>query len=146
MPVNAGGILWLMPLLAAFSSWLLCEVQNRKNVLQHEQGKMNQYSTMLLSVGLSLYLGIFVPAGVVIYWIASNILAIVQLLILNRVIDPRKSVDYERLEESKKALEGLKSVGGERTREEKAREKADYKRFFSVANKHLVFYSEKSGF
>ena len=28
----------------------------------------------------------------------------------------------------------------------KKREKADYKRFFSVANKHLVFYSESSGF
>ena len=146
MPINAGGILWLMPLLAGLSSWLLCEIQNRKNVLQHEQGKGNQYGTMILSVGLSLYLGVFVPAGVVIYWITSNILAIVQLLILNRVIDPRKFVDYERLEESKKALEGLKSVGGERTREEKAREKADYKRFFSISNKHLVFYSEGSGF
>ena len=146
MPINAVGILWLMPLLAGLSSWLLCEIQNRKNVLQHEQGKGNQYGTMILSVGLSLYLGVFVPAGVVIYWITSNILAIVQLLILNRVIDPRKFVDYERLEESKKALEGLKSVGGERTREEKAREKADYKRFFSISNKHLVFYSEGSGF
>jgi len=146
MPINAGGILWLMPLLAGLSSYLLCEIQNRKNVLQHEQGKGNQYGTMILSVGLSLYLGVFVPAGVVIYWIMSNILAIVQLLILNRVIDPRKFVDYERLEESKKALEGLKSVGGERTREEKAREKADYKRFFSISNKHLVFYSEGSGF
>jgi len=146
MPINAGGILWLMPILAGLSSYLLCEIQNRKNVLQHEQGKGNQYGTMILSVGLSLYLGVFVPAGVVIYWIMSNVLAIVQLLILNRVIDPRKFVDYARLEESKKALEGLKSVGGERTREEKAREKADYKRFFSIANKHLVFYSEGSGF
>ena len=33
-----------------------------------------------------------------------------------------------------------------RSREEKRREKADYKRFFSVGNKHLVFYSEGSGF
>lgn len=146
MPVNAGGILWLMPLLAGFSSWLLCEMQNRKNVLQHEQGKGNQYGTMILSVGLSLYLGVFVPAGVVIYWIAGNLLAIVQLYALNFLIDPRKHVDYERLEESKRALQGLKNVGGERTREEKMREKADYKRFFSIANKHLVFYSEGSGF
>lgn len=30
--------------------------------------------------------------------------------------------------------------------EDKRREKEDYKRFFSIANKHLVFYSEKSGF
>ena len=26
------------------------------------------------------------------------------------------------------------------------RERADYKRFFSVANKHIVFYSEQNGF
>ena len=26
------------------------------------------------------------------------------------------------------------------------REKADYKKFFSIRNKHLVFYSERSGF
>ena len=31
-------------------------------------------------------------------------------------------------------------------REEIKREKADYKRFFSIVNKHLVFYSESSGF
>ena len=29
---------------------------------------------------------------------------------------------------------------------ESKREKADYKRFFSIVNKHLVFYSEGSGF
>ena len=32
------------------------------------------------------------------------------------------------------------------SKEDKQREKADYKRFFSIANKHLVFYSEKSGY
>ena len=48
--------------------------------------------------------------------------------------------------ESKKELEAMGKLGGKRSKEEKRREKEDYKRFFSVANKHLVFYSEKSGF
>lgn len=146
VPATAGGILWLMPLLAGCSAFLLCVAQNRSNVLQSEQGALNKYGTMALSVGISLYLGAFVPAGVAVYWIASNLLAIAQLYLLNRVIDPRKFVDYEALEESKRQLSALQSVGQKRSREEKAREKADYKRFFSIANKHLVFYSEGSGF
>jgi len=147
VPAVAGGLMWLMPLLAGLSAYLLCLVQNRFNVLQSEQGKVNKYGTMALSVGLSLYLGAFVPAGVVIYWIASNLLSILQLFLLNRFISPEKYVDYAALEESKRQLASLQSVGGQqRTREEKAREKADYKRFFSIANKHLVFYSEGSGF
>ena len=146
VPAQAGGVMWLMPLLAGFSAWLLCLAQNRKNVLQSEQGALNKYGTMALSVGLSLYLGAFVPAGVAVYWIASNLLAIVQLFALNRLIDPKKEVDYAALEESKRQLSALQNMGGKRTREQKAREKADYKRFFSIANKHLVFYSEGSGF
>lgn len=146
VPAQAGGWLWLMPLLAGLSATLLCLAQNHKNVLQSEQGALNRYGTMALSVGLSLYLGAFVPAGVAVYWIASNLLAIAQLYALNRLIDPKKQVDYAALEESKRQLAALQSVGGTRTREQKAREKADYKRFFSIANKHLVFYSEGSGF
>ena len=146
VPAVAGGILWIMPVIAGLAAYLLCVVQNRSNVLQSEQGKLNKYGTMALSVGLSLYLGAFVPAGVAVYWTASNLLAILQLYLLNHFISPKKYVDYEALEESKRQLASLQSMGGQRTREEKAREKADYKRFFSIANKHLVFYSEGSGF
>ena len=146
VPAVAGGALLVMPLLAGLSSYLLCVAQNRSNVLQSEQGKINKYGTMAFSVGLSLYLGAFVPAGVAIYWMASNLLSIVQLYLLNAVFSPRRYVDYERLEASKKALSELRSVGGKRSRAEIQRERADYKRFFSIANKHLVFYSEGSGF
>ena len=108
---------------------------------------------MILSVGLSLYLGWFVPAGVALYWIASNIFAIVQLYLLNWAINPKKYVDYEDLEESKKELAALEGIGGNSGKKKlfeknpyAKREKADYKRFFSVVNKHLVFYSENNGF
>lgn len=93
------------------------------------------------------------PAGVALYWIASNIFAIVQLYLLNWAINPKKYVDYEDLEESKKELAALEGIGvnsGKKKLFEKnpyaKREKADYKRFFSVVNKHLVFYSENNGF
>ncbi len=144
------GITIIVPIIAGASSWLLCFAQNTSNVLQAEQSRLNKYSTMALSVGLSLYLGFFVPAGIALYWVASNLFAIVQLYALNAVIPPKKYVDYKALEESRKELAALESLGDKRhlfrKSEKEKREKADYKRFFSIANKHLVFYAERSGF
>lgn len=144
LPVLAIGA----PLVAGLSAWLLCVCQNKSNVLQAEQGKFNQYGLMIISVGLSLYLGFFVPLGIALYWVFSNIFAILQLYILNFFIPPKKYVDYEELEASRKELAKLKesSKQDKQTPEEKKKEKEDYKKFFSIANKHIVFYSESSGF
>lgn len=146
VPSVVGGLAFLSPVVAGFSSWLLCHVQNRSNVLQSEQGKVNKYGTMALSVGLSLYLGFFVAMGVALYWISSNLFSILQLFILNKTINPKKYVDYEELQKSKEELEALEGIGGKKNKELMKREKEDYKRFFKIANKHLVFYSESNGF
>lgn len=150
IPSETGGLLILSPVIAGISSYILCVCQNANNVLQAEQSKGAQYGTMAFSVGLSLYLGWFVPVGVAVYWVASNLMSVVQLYILNWCINPKKYVDYDELERTKKELKELGSVGSEKKRsffsEESKRERADYKRFFSIGNKHLVFYSESSGF
>lgn len=149
-PYMAGGWYWFMPVLAGGSALLLSLAQNRMNPLQAEQSGMGQLGTAAFSVGIALALGAFVPAGVGFYWICSNLLTIVQQFLLNLLIDPRKYIDHEALEASRKQLEELKNIGGTRKLFAKnpyaARERADYKRFFSVANKHLVFYSENNGF
>ena len=82
------------------------------NVIQAEQSKLNKYGMMAFSVGLSLYLGWFVPAGVALYWIASNLFAILQQYLLNWAINPKDYVDYEALEASKQELDELQSIGG----------------------------------
>jgi YidC/Oxa1 family membrane protein insertase len=149
VPSEYGGKLIFSPIIAGISAWFLCMVQNKSNVLQSEQSKTNKYGTMLLSVGLSLYLGWFIPIGVALYWVTSNLMAVVQLYLLNWIINPRKCVDYEQLKKSKKELEKLDSLGEDKNKRgnlEKRREKEDYKKFFSIINKHLVFYSEESGF
>ena len=150
IPSESLTTLWFIPLIAGFAAWLLCYSQNKANVLQSEQGAINKYGTMALSVGISLYLGFFVPVGLALYWTASNLFAILQLLLLNAIIDPKKYVDYDALEDSRKKLAELQKVGTSYTKEEAReyarREKADYKRFFSVVNKHVVFYSERNGF
>ena len=150
IPAQGRGWLILSPIAAGASAWLMCAAQNQSNVLQSEQDNWNKYGMLILSVGLSLYLGWFVSVGVALYWVASNLFSIAQLYLLNMAIDPKKYVDYARLEESKKQLSELQQLGGKRhgreARELARRERADYKRFFSVLNKHLVFYSESSGF
>lgn len=149
-PIVDRGMLILVPLLAALASFVLCMCQDRMNPLQAEQGKAGQIGTMLASVGISLFLGFFVPAGVGFYWIWSNLFTILQQMVLNALISPKKYIDYEALEQSKQELNALENLGGKRKWYEHdpnaRREKADYKRFFSVANKHIVFYSEGSGF
>ncbi len=143
-------IVIIAPIIAGLSSWFLCHMQNRINVLQSEQGKGNKWGTMIFSVALSLYLGYFVPAGVALYWVASNIFAVLQVVLMNAIIPPKNYVDYEELEASRKELASLNSVGEKKGLFSKdpyaKREKEDYKRFFSIGNKHLVVYSEKSGF
>ena len=147
-PLAAGGIHLLLPLLAGLAALILSLCQNKINPLQKSQGKAARLSSMAVSVGISLVLGFTVPAGVGFYWIWSNLFTILQQLLLNRLRPPEKEIDWAELEESRKELAAYTRTGSDtvRSREEKRREKADYKRFFSLGNKHLVFYSEGSGF
>ena len=93
-PSKTGISLLWSPLIAGFSAWILCVAQNASNVLQSEQSKLNKYGMMAFSVGLSLYLGWFVSVGVALYWVASNLFAVVQLYLLNWAINPKDYVDY----------------------------------------------------
>ncbi len=148
VPQRAGGLSVLVPLLAAVASLALSLSQNRLNPLQASQSRLAQTATMAISVGISLFLGFAVPVGVGFYWIWSNLFSILQQPLLNRICPPERYIDYDALEQSRRELkEGTHHGKGEqRSRELILREKEDYRRFFSVGNKHLVFYSESSGF
>ena len=142
------GVSVLVPIIAALSALIMCVAQNKMNVLQQEQSKFNKWGMVILSVALSLYLGFFVPAGVALYWTFSNLFAILLQWFLNIMINPKKYVNYEELEKAEKELKELSSLDkkNKRTKEQIKKEKEDYKRFFKVVNKHLVFYSESNGF
>ena len=151
VPTSVWGIYTVIPVLAGLSSWVLCFTQNLSNVLQHEQSKANKYGIMAFSVGLSLYLGCFVPSGIALYWMAGNVLSVIQMYILNAIISPKKYVDYEALERSRVELKKLRELEpvvkkDAVWRENRRREKRDYKKFSRIVNKHFVIYSEKSGF
>lgn len=150
VPSESLGKYIFVPLIAGGSAALLCWAQNAVNVLQAEQSKLNRYGMSALSIGISLSLGFFVYTGVALYWVFSNLFAIAQQYLLNAVIDPKKQVDHNELERSREELRKIESLGGsakdEKSKLDTKREKADYRRFFGIVNKHLVIYSERSGF
>lgn len=151
VPVKTGGTALLIPLLAALSAGLMCFVQDRCNPLQSQQGRMNRVLTPVLSVGLSVYLGLFAIVGLGFYWTCSNLLSALQPPLLNRLINPRRHVDYEDLAQSRKELEEAKRYHDAGAKKQanpahKAKEKEDYRRFLKAGRKRLVFHSEKNGF
>ena len=144
---NEKGIAFLIPIIAGVSALILCIGQNMMNPLQKEQSNYNKYGMLILSVFLSLYLGLYVSAGVALYWTVSNLFAIFQQWVLNIFINPKKHVNYEELEKTRLELHEIESsTKKKRTKEEIKKERQDYKKFFNVVNKHLVFYSESNGF
>ncbi|MBP3892240.1 MAG: membrane protein insertase YidC [Solobacterium sp.] len=138
----------IVPYLCALSALILTLAQSKQNILQKNQSLAGRIGTGAFSIGLSFFLGFVVPVGVAVYWVASNLLTIVQQYILNKIIDPRKHIDMAELKRTNKTLKELEQgrKKNKLTAEDKKREREDYKRFFKVGNKHLVFYSESNGF
>ena len=152
VPIEDGGISWIMPILAGLSAVLLGWAQNRINPLQREQTRAEKNMTNGISIVLSLFLGVFVAAGMAFYWICSNLTAIAVQALCNVIIKPSKYIDYEDLAASRVELDELNALEADRKKKWyqrdplAKREKADAKRFHSILNKHIVFYSEGSGF
>lgn len=151
VPLEDGGVSWIMPVLAGLSAWIMGEAQNRIHPLQKEQSKIEKNTTNWLSICLSLFLGVMVSAGMAFYWICSNLLSIIVQLLCNVIIKPSKSIDYAALASTRAELEKLdrlskSDAGFFEKRKLAAREREDIERFKDVIGKHLVFYSEKNGF
>jgi YidC/Oxa1 family membrane protein insertase len=149
-PVLPITLISLVPLLSCASTFLLCWAQNRDNVLQKEQGFWSRWGVTLFTVAFSTYFTFLVPAGVGVYWIASNLFALGNLYLMNFLYKPSRYIDYEALEESKQALEVLRERENQQKKAlepYKKQEQADYRRFLKGGEpKQLVFYSEGSGF
>lgn len=112
---------WMFPILSGLSAYLLCVFQNKENVLQKEQGFLGRWGMAIFLTAFSTYFAFIVPAGVGFYWILGNVIAIFTLYLLNWMYDPKKYIDYEALEESKKALAESQGVG----KEAKAHQRAE---------------------
>lgn len=140
--------LLLVPVIAGLSSAFLCVCQNRVNVLQREQSFWGKWGMTIFLVLFSLYFGLIVPAGVGIYWAASNVFAVAAMYVVNWLYKPRNYIDYDALEKSKAALAESREFAkkSKLSHEDKQRARADYKAFCKDETKEVIFYAEKSGF
>lgn len=141
---NPGWVL-LVPIIAGLSALVMCAVQNKINVLQLEQTKLNKWVTTILMVGISTYFAFVVPAIVGVYWTAGNLLAIPVMMLVNVVMPPKKYIDYKLLEKTKQAT----AEKAELKKKYLVRSKADYKRFCAEKNQQdmrVMFYSKSSGY
>lgn len=127
-PWNAKGfkginMLWLIPLLSGLtalgSSFISMRFMNAGQTQQPGQGCTT--NSMLIFMPLfSLYIAFSVPGGVGIYWICSNIIAVIQTIILNMMYNPAKirakaEIEYE--ERRKQKLEDKKRLAEARARD-----------------------------
>lgn len=118
-------ILWLIPLLSgltAFGSSLISmKYMNLAQAGSNQPGQGCQNNMMLFIMPLfSLYITFTVPGGVGIYWISSNIIAVGQSIILNRIYNPvkiRAQAEIEYEERRKRKQEDKKRLAEARARE-----------------------------
>lgn len=151
VPIENGGASLVMPLLAGLSAVIMGWASNHINPLQREQSRAEKNMTNGLSIALSLFLGFYVVCGMAFYWVCSNLLSIVVQVLCNVIVKPRDYIDYEDLNAARDEFNAIEeATKGDRKWYQPdplaRRAKADYKRFFKVDGKHLVFYSESSGF
>ena len=119
-------ILWLIPLfswLTALGSSLLSMYFSKMASGGQKQPGQGCSNVLLLGVMplFSLYITFIVPGGVGIYWICSNLIAVLQTFLLNKIYNPGKiraqaEIEYE--ERRKLRAEDKKRLAEARAREE----------------------------
>lgn len=93
-------------------------------------------------IAFSVYFSFLVPAGVGLYWIFGNLLAVPSMIILNKLIPPKKYVDYDyllKMKEQRRIQDNLH-------KNNLHKERSYYKAFCKCDNMRLVFYAEQKGF
>ncbi len=119
--------LWMIALLSGLTalgtSVISMRYMKASNPTQQPgQGCMNN-SMMFMMPMMSLFISFSVPAGVGLYWILSNLLSMVQTVVLNAIYNPAKiraqaQVEYEQRRRQRK--EDKKRLAEARAREQAA--------------------------
>lgn len=120
-PSLALNIMVLIPILSGVTAFLSSWIAMKNSPTPMEgPGAGTMKTMMLISPLMSLYIAFQVPAGVGIYWIISNLLMLLQSVVLNKFYNPkemaakarqeaeerREKERQERIEAKKKARDG----------------------------------------
>lgn len=84
----AEAVLWIIPILAGVTSLLSSIAMNKMSGMpQNDDSQNSQMKAMTYMMPLmSVYFCFILPAGMGIYWIINNVIAIVQQFVLNKIM------------------------------------------------------------
>lgn len=131
---GAISILWLIPLLSGITAVLNTMLsmhytkQGTNGEKQVGQGCSNTMMYLFMPL-FSVYIAFTVPGGVGVYWICSNVIALLQTFILNMIYNPKKireqaEIDYLERKKQRAAQKGKQTLA-EARRLDDARERAE---------------------
>ncbi len=105
-PTMALNLLLLIPVLSFASSMLMTFISARNMDTGSNPSAAGMKATLYMMPFLSAWICFSVPAGVGMYWTVSNLLSIVQTVILNKFYNPKEMAEKARIEsERRKELE-----------------------------------------
>ena len=117
-------MLWLIPILSGVFAFLTSFMSQKMNVMSAsgENPMGGGMKAMLYGMPIfSAWISFTVPAGVGFYWVCSNLVMIAQMLILNKLYNPKKLLaQIEEEEASKpKSKRGKEKLEKERIEQER---------------------------
>lgn len=130
--------LWLLPILSALTALTTSMISMKFNKAMTQPGQPGQGCTTFMMVGMmplfSLYITFTVPGGVGVYWIFSNLIGLVQTVVLNTIYNPAKI--REQAERDYEERRRQKREDKKRLAESRAREQAEIARQNNEAAKN----------
>ncbi len=102
--VKAFSALWLIPILAGLTAYAqsIYSMKTTPAAGNGQQQGMNK-SMMLMMPLMSVWITFTLPAGVGLYWIISNLVAVGQSYLLNRIYNPKEILAKAQAEADEKA-------------------------------------------
>lgn len=127
-PSFALNLLLLIPLLSFASSMLMTWLSMKNNDVGDNPMAKSMMASMFMMPFLSAWICFSVPAGVGLYWTVSNLLSIVQMLILRHFYNPQEMAAKAKAESERRLQE---------EKERRAKERQDQKSGKALSQKEL---------
>lgn len=129
-------LLWLIPLISGITAVLVSLISQYFNKQGMSQEKMpgqgcSNFMMLAFMPMFSVYISFTVPGGVGIYWISSNVISLLQTVVLNLIYNPKKireqaERDYEERRRKRAELKKQQqTLADARRLDDEAERKAD---------------------
>lgn len=125
-PTFALNVLLLIPILSGLSSFAMSWLSMKNNAMPNEgsTAAMNR-SMMIMMPLMSVWISFQVPAGVGIYWVLSNLLAVIQSAVLGKIYNPREMAEKAKAElEAQREAERQEKIEARKAAKEKQAERS----------------------